>query len=233
MVELYLAIIYGALVSLLHFSSDYLTLKLSRYKERLLSFGAGISITYLFLEILPLINEVAQNLRTWSYISILAGFASFHLIEKYVYQHAKREELFHKLKQVHSLGFFVYYFIVGIVLFYLIAQDTMAGTLFLIPILFHSSISSASAKEIHEDIKENKYWRLFLSSSTILGVLTFYLLNISLPFIFSALGFVIGILFYIIIKDILPEQTEGDPKYFVLGLVLFLMLIISLKRIGF
>jgi len=228
---MYLAIIYGTLVSLLHFFSDYFSLKLIKYKEKLLSFGAGISIAYLFLELLPQIHEASKSLRELGYISILVGFASFHLLEKYVYQHVEGEKLFKKLKQVHSIGFFIYYFIVGIVLYYITNQNFVAGTLFLIPVLFHASISSASAKEIHEDIKENKYWTLFLSSSTILGVLAFYFFNVPLTIIFTSLGFVIGALFYIIIKDILPEQKEGDPRYFVLGTILFLALIIILERI--
>lgn len=228
---MYLAIIYGTLVSLLHFFSDYFSLKLIKYKEKLLSFGAGVSIAYLFLELLPQIHEAVKPLRELSYISILIGFASFHLLEKYIYQHAKAEQLFKKLKQVHSIGFFIYYFIVGIVLYHITNQSLVAGSLFLIPVLFHASISSASAKEIHEEIKENKYWKLFLSSSTILGVLVFYFFNIPLIVIFILLGFVIGALFYIIIKDILPEQKEGDPKYFILGAIIFLALIIILKRI--
>ncbi len=228
---MYLEIIYGIVISLLHFFSDYIGLKLLKYKEKLLSFGAGISITYLFLDLLPLIHETVQNLREISYISILVGFASFHLVEKYVYQHTKKSQLIDKLKKIHSIGFFVYYFIVGIILYYLTNQDILAGSLFLIPVLFHSSISSASAREIHKEIKKNKYWRIFLSSSTIFGVLVSYFLNIPLTIVFVLLGFVVGALFYIIIKDILPEQKEGDPKYFIIGAILFVIIIIILRRI--
>ena len=220
---------YGAFIWILHYLSDYISLKFIKYKDKILSFAAGISITYLFLELLPQIHEEnIEKLRTISYVSIIIVFSIFHLLEKYVYQHSNKEELFERLKHIHTFGFFVYYLIIGAVLYYLMESSLKAGTLFLIPILFHSTISSASSKELHEDIKVNKYIRITVSSSTIIGILIAYYIGVTQSVYYGILGFVIGALFYIIIKDILPEQKEGDPKYFLVGMALFIILLIMI-----
>ncbi len=223
-----IGLLYAGLISLMHILSDYISLKLKRYREKILSFAAGVSITYLFLHLLPFIHESVKYLRDLSYVSILAGFTFFHLIEKYIYQHREAEKRIKELKEVHSIGFFIYYFIVGIVLFYVTNQNLVEGTLLFFPILFHSTISSASTREIHAEIKENLLWRILVSSSSLLGALFFFFFNVPLTIMFSLLGVVVGGLFYIIIKDILPEEKEGDPKYFILGMILFVILILSL-----
>ncbi len=221
-----LTLIYGLIISILHYLSDFISLKFIKYKEKILSFGAGISITYLFLELLPQMHEATKSLRGIGYISILVGFALFHLIEKYVYQHSKREERIEKLRHIHSAGFFIYYFIIGVVLYYFIERSPVEGTLFLIPLVFHSAVSSASFQEIHKKLREKQHVRLFLSSSTIMGVLIAIYIGVSQNIYYAMLGFVVGVLFYIIIKDILPEQKEGDPKYFLAGMILFVLLLL-------
>ncbi len=223
-----IGLIYAALISIAHLMSDYISLRLKVYREKLLSFGAGVSIAYLFLHLLPMIHDSVQYLRELSYVSILVGFSFFHLVEKFIYQHSESEKRINQLKEVHGIGFFLYHFIVGIVLYYITTQDIVAGTLLFIPVLFHSTISSASTKEIHAEIKENFFWRLLVSSSSVLGALLFMVFNVPPTILFSLLGAVVGGLFYIIIKDILPEEKEGDPKYFILGVILFVILIFSI-----
>lgn len=222
----WITLVYGLIISTLHYLSDFISLRFIKYKDKILSFGAGVSITYLFLELLPMIHEATYVLSKTSYISILVGFALFHLIEKYVYQHSKRDERIEKLKHIHSAGFFIYYFIIGIVLYHLMENNLVQGTLFLIPLVFHSAVSSASFQEIHKELKEKQHIRLFLSSSPIMGILIAIYIGVSQNVYYSMLGFVVGALFYIIIKDILPEQKEGDPKYFLAGMILFVLLLL-------
>src|SRR3989338_3027695 len=208
----FITLIYGLIISILHYLSDFISIRFIKYKEKILSFGAGISIAYLFLELLPQMHETVNALKKISYISILIGFASFHLAEKYVYQHSRRDERIEKLGHIHSAGFFIYYLIIGIVLYYLTEKSLVEGTLFLIPIVFHSAVSSASFKEIHGRLKEKWHIKVFLSSSTIIGILIAIYIGVSQNVYYAMLGFVVGALFYVIIKDILPEQKEGDPK---------------------
>lgn len=215
-----LAVSFALLISILHYLSDFISLKLIRYRGKILPFAAGLSITYIFLELLPLVYIDIENLRNIAYIFILSGFTIFHVMEKYVYQHSRSQERLTKLMHVHSLGFFVYYTMIGIVLFVL-AQNPRGGILFMIPILFHSTISSASFKEIHADLKESRVIRLFLASSTLIGVFIAGVFPVSLQVYYAMLGFVVGVLFYIIIKDIVPEKEEGDPMYFLAGIVIF------------
>ena len=50
------------------------------------------------------------------FIFLLVGFSVFHLVEKLVYQHAEAARLAWELKEVHSIDFFIYHFIVGVAL---------------------------------------------------------------------------------------------------------------------
>jgi len=222
----FITLAYGLIIGILHYLSDFISLRFIKYKEKILSFGAGISITYLFLELLPQIHEATPILRKISYISLLVGFALFHLVEKYVYQHSKREKIIEELRHIHSTGFFLYHFIIGMVLYHLMENNITQGTLFLIPIVFHSAVSSASFKEIHAELKEKWHIKALLSTSTIMGILIAIYLGVSQNVYYSMLGFVVGALLYIIIKDILPEQKEGDPKYFLAGMIIFVLLLL-------
>jgi hypothetical protein len=83
-----LALALAFLLGFLHFFSDMIRFSEDERKYRIISFAAGISISYLFLDLLPHTYEAAIHLREWVFVFLLLGFALFHLVEKYIYQHA-------------------------------------------------------------------------------------------------------------------------------------------------
>jgi len=199
---------------------------------RIFSFAAGISISYLFLDLLPHTYDAATSLKKWVFVFLLIGFSIHHLIEKYVYHHAEADKLAWELHIVHSIGFFFYYFIVGIVVKDLIQENVLEGALFMIPIGLHATLSTASLAQIHGDIRENPGVKIILTLPTLLGVLFAMFISIPAAANIIMVSTIAGILLYIFVKEFIPEKKKGEPLFFLLGLGLFFafFLIIHLIR---
>ncbi|NIM91549.1 MAG: hypothetical protein GTO17_11450 [Candidatus Aminicenantes bacterium] len=218
----FLALALAFLLGLLHFFSDMIRFSEDERKYRIISFAAGISISYLFLDLLPHTYEAAVLLREWVFVFLLLGFALFHLVEKYIYQHADQKKLAKELKEVHSISFFVYYFLVGIVLENKLQASVLEGTLFLIPVGLHAGLSTASLSRIHGEIRENLWAKIALSSSSLLGVAFAILVHIPSLLDNISISLIAGVLLYIIVKEFLPEKRKGQPIFFIFGIILFL-----------
>ena len=150
------------------------------------------------------------------------------MIEKYLYQHEEKERLIEELKEAHSLVFFVYHFVVGMVLVNITLRNITEGILLFIPLLFHLSITNVSLREIHHSLIERKFARFFLCLSTILGILFASFIQISAMLYFTLFAFIGGAILYIVVREEIPEEKRGKPGYFILGTFLYTLLIILL-----
>lgn len=217
-----IALSAGLFLGLVHFLSEGLSPKNEAHKYRIISFAAGISIAYLFLNLLPHTYEAASQLKEWVFVFLLLGFTVFHLIEKVTYQHADQDKLARELKEIHSVSFFVYYFLVGIVINDELQADLLNGILFLIPITLHAALSTASLSRIHGEVRESIGIKISLSASSLLGVV--FALFVPIPHILDhiLISVIAGVLLYIIVKEFLPEKRHGQPLFFIMGMVLFL-----------
>ena len=167
----------GFLLGIIHFFSEKLAPPEGAHRYRVISFAAGISIAYLFLNLLPHTYEAAGHLKNFVFIFLLLGFVLFHLAEKFIYKHADKKKLARELKEIHSISFFLYYFMIGIVLFDKTKISLWEGMLLFIPIALHAALSTVSLSQIHGDIRESSATRILLSLSSILGYSQF--LNLS------------------------------------------------------
>lgn len=220
-----LPVVLGLVLAVVHYFSDRIHPEDPVIKHKLVSFVAGISITYIFLLLLPEVYKGIESLEKFLFLFILAGFASFHLIEKHIYQHESKETLHEELRVAHSAMFFFYHLIIGIILVGLVNINAVGGILFFVPILFHTAVSSASLKGIHISIRKTILLKIILSCSTLFGVLIAYFVMVPSPVLHSLLGFIVGSLLYIVIRDSIPKETEGKAIYFVLGVVVYALII--------
>ena len=216
------SLILGLLLGVIHFFSDKFKPEEGEKHYRIFSFAAGISIAYLFLDLLPHTYEAATHLKSSVFIFLLIGFALFHLSEKYLYQHNVKDRLAStKLQSLHTIAFFIYYFMVGLVLCEKAHSGYFDALLFLLPVGIHAALSTASLSEIHGEFNELLGLKLLLSSSCLLGVILALFLPISPTVNNILVSFIAGILLYIFVKEFLPEKKEGQPIFFVIGVVLF------------
>ncbi|UCC91446.1 MAG: hypothetical protein JSV39_04005 [Candidatus Aenigmatarchaeota archaeon] len=220
-----LSVVLGLILAAVHYFSDRFEPEDPAIKHRLVSFVAGISITYIFLLLLPKVYTGIESLDKFLFLFILAGFACFHLIEKHIYQHESKDILHEELRIAHSAMFFFYHLVIGILLVELVNINVVGGVLFFVPILFYTAVSSASLKGIHISIRERILLKIVLSFSTLFGVLIAYFVMVPSNILHAFLGFVVGSLLYIVIRDSIPKESEGKAIYFVLGVVVYALVI--------
>jgi hypothetical protein len=220
-----LAVILGLVLAVVHYFSERIEPRDPVKRHKLVSFVAGISITYIFLQLFPKVYIGIESLHEFLFLFILAGFACFHLIEKHIYQHESKEILHEDLRITHSAMFFFYHLVIGILLVELVSINLVGGILFFIPILFHTAVSSASLKGIHVSIRESILLKILLSFSTLFGVIIAYFISVPPHVLYSFLGFVLGSLLYVVIRDSIPKETEGKAIYFVLGIIAYAFII--------
>ncbi len=223
-----IAIIFGLLISITHYFSEIICQRCRTGKEYspLFSFSAGISTTYIFLHLFPKFSIGAAETSQYLFISVLAGFVILHLVEKYIYQHSPEEKLLRELALEDSVISFIYHIFIGIVIVSLFSQSFTEGLLFSMIVLLYTSISTLPV-----DAPKINSMRVAVASSTLIGVLlaSFVLKDItpaSQPMVYySLMGFIIGALSFTVTRHSLPHGKKGSPLYFILGVVLYSVLI--------
>jgi len=219
-----LAIFFGIVIAIAHYFSDKIH-ESKRYKIEIMSLGAGISLAYLLLVLLPELYEGVQQMHKLLFLFVLFGALSFHLIEKYIYQHAMKKKLIAELSISHSISFFIYHFIIGVVLVSLLEKNIVYGILLFAPILSYTAVGQVSLKEIHAKVTEKKAVKVFLSCSTLIGVVEALIIGITGTLFYALLGFVAGAMLYHVMRESIPSEKDGNPIFFLIGTLAYALLI--------
>ncbi len=227
-----LEFIFGIILSLTQYFNTRLLKKFHKYRVHLISFAAGLSSSYLFLLLLPEVYNGFLVLENFMFLILFIGFVSIHITEKYIYKHVDKKRINQDVRTVHHITFFIYHFIIGIILVSFLKQSIRMGTLFFIPIWFHTTVSSIALTEIyHKHIKERTITKLLLSLSAILGITLAVLVMTPTIIYFTLLALITGALTYIIVKDLTPKGKEGNINMFILGVISYSLIIIITRLI--
>ncbi len=217
-----LILFFAAILCLVSFFSYAFQKNVEKFHQKIISFSAGIFITYIFLNLFPELIKTTQEIGSNAFTLMLAGFLLFHLLEKYLYQHIKNKDALMKdLAELHLLGFFFDHFVVGMVLFFALnTENIIIGSVVFLPLFFHTISSSLALQHIFEKFNKNILVNIFLSASPMLGVLFIYFLNPLAQVYHSIFSFSIGTLFYVVFRDTIPSASEENAKYFIAGVIL-------------
>ena len=223
----FLPVIYSVILGVIHFFNEKIQIRQEYVRIRVISFIAGISVTYMFLTLLPEVYDGFEVFDRVIFISLLAGFTISHITEKYIYQHSAPQALKESLSGVHSVAFFIYYFFIGVILVRLNQINTLNAVLFFLPVMFYSAVGILSLERIHAKIWEKSSVKLFLSTSSLAGVLfADFILQFST--LFDLLfAFVIGTFLYTALMDFVPREAKGRPEYFTLGVLIYTLVIVA------
>lgn len=218
-----LAIILGIIMSIGHYLSQEFSKKWHKtnYYTPLLSLSAGISVSYVFISLLPKFIEGAA-INRFLPISILVSFVLFHFVEKYIYQHAPEEKLLKEIALEDSAISFVYHFIVGMLVVVFLTQSTTEGILFFIPVFFYTFISTLPV-----DHSESRIIKIIVALSTLLGIIFMsYVYTTLTPIVmFSLIGFIIGAVSFTVFRHSIPSGKEGKPIFFIIGVIAYTALL--------
>lgn len=223
-----LGYILALALSIIDFFTEGLFSKPSPNKMKFISFSAGVSVSYIFLIMLPEIYIEGVSINRLLFLAVLFGFGIFHIIEKYIRQNFTGPELRKEHRFVHSATSFIYFFVVGFILVKITEANIVDSTLLFIPIALHIIIDSLprrSTKKYH--------LRVLHASSAFLGAIAAGFIDIGAAGNTALLGFVGGGLLYMVVRESLPRGREGKPLYFVMGLLLFTAVIMVLWNIDY
>lgn len=220
-----LPIVFSLILAAVHFFNEKIQIHQDYVRIRVISFVAGISVTYVFLNLLPEVYKGFELVDRLIFISLLGGFTAAHLTEKYVYQHSAPQTLREDLGGLHSLAFFLYHFFIGVILVDLSKSSSLDSVLFFLPVLFYSAVGLLSLEKIHPKIWERPAVKFILSLSTLAGVL-FADAFLGIQPIFSLLfSFIVGVFLYVALIDFVPKETRGRPAYFALGVLIYTLIL--------
>ena len=218
-----LAILTLALsLSFLNYFSHKFSKIFSKYRYKILSFGAGNLIALIFLILLPEIIEKSDTGIVL--LLLLLGFTFFHVLEKFLYQHNRdKKELYRELKYLHQTGFFIDHFMIGFILTSTLSLDSIFRFLILIP-LYLQTISSSFSLEFMDKKEKTKFNKIILSSAPFAGAVTSLALHVNTNTQSYFFAFIIGMLLYIVSRDIIPRKKRGNPLLFMVGVSLIILI---------
>ena len=139
---------------------------------------------------------------------------------------------------------FTYHLLVGIILVGLLFIEFLAAFLFFIFAWFRIIISNRSERhiiftdlEIYEesDFGKNLIKKTILGLSALTGVFIGLLSELILPvkieleLIYILFSFISGVILYTIVREVIPEKEKGNPLYFLVGAVGFIIIILFIK----
>ncbi len=221
-------IIIAVIMGLTDFVGHKISGLAAGHRDSFLSFSAGLLISLLFLILVP--GVISIGFPEFSFFFILIGFLLMHLIEKYIYNHImNKQELLEDLKVVHIIGFGLDNFLVGFIIASFVELDFFLVIELSFPLFLQMLTSSISLDSIDTRLSEkySKYSKIILSVLPILGAILGIILEFEHLVTNYVLAFVLGILFYMIIRDVLPQRGKGRSVLFISGnlIVIFLWLI--------
>ena len=221
--------ILALILSIVDFFTEGLFSKASPGKMKFISFSAGVSVSYIFLVLLPEIYSGAIAINQLLFLAVLFGFGVFHLIEKYIRQNFTGPALRKEHRAIHSTTSFVYFFVVGFLLVKLVESDSsLSSVLLFVPIMLHIVIDSLPRRHT-----KKHYLRALSASSPFLGAILASFIDVGTAGNVILLGIVGGALLYTVVRESLPRDREGKPLYFITGLLIFTVLILLLWNVGF
>jgi len=214
-------------LALVHFLAEELEDFTQGYQEQIISFASGVSITYIFVELIPEFASMVDGATKMAFVPALLGFSSIHLAEKYFSRKGYSQEVVReRYGEVHSAFLFLYHTAIGFLIASLVTESAVSGLLFFLPMILHVAVSSFSMSELHEDIARKPVVKLTISAAPLLGYILHNYRVLS-PGLFPQLfGLVIGMFIYVVVRDSIPRGEEGKPVEYVLGLASYLAVIV-------
>jgi zinc transporter ZupT len=90
------------IITIIHFIGEKISEHLKKWHIPLESFGAGLMVGILFLELLPLISDGEEFLGLYVYIPLFVGFIFIAIVEKIIYRRVFKKELITPLDQLND-----------------------------------------------------------------------------------------------------------------------------------
>lgn len=217
MEEWQLPIVAGFLLSLIHIIGPGIERFVRGKHIEITSLSAGMFLAYIFLDAFESIAEAHVNIGKTVLMAFFAGFAVYHILSKYLYQHIKdRKKLESGLDELKYVGAVLDSVFAGFAL--AIILDVNRPVYFaLIPFLLHTFSATLAFQAHHKHFRTPEPAKILLAFSPLLGAVIGSILLFETGAFYHLLAFVTGAVTYIAVRHMLPRGEEGDLGYFIIG----------------
>ncbi len=218
-----------------------------RHQRRVLSFGAGLTIAYVFVHLLPELEAAREVLGANAarmslpfpslrvYLAVLIGFMSFYGLEQLAARtrapagfEAPRGAEARPGRSIHVAGFFVYICLVGYLAVRSLEEGSTPIALYAVALGLHFlSLDYALSREYGSWYKNSV--RYVFALAPLAGWAVGILVEFSDFFTAALLGFMSGGIILNAIASELPKEKEGRFWYFCCGGALYTVLLIILS----
>ncbi|MEA2070025.1 MAG: hypothetical protein U9O98_01905 [Asgard group archaeon] len=271
-IEWVVPILMALAITLLHFLGEKISQHLRQLHYELESFGSGLIVGIIFLELLPHLYTGFENLDTYSlgdyiFIPMLIGFTIVALAEKFVYRKLindlKREirqqeidpsnndenknnqtqknenkqiflsvidseELECEYTEQHAIfegiALIIHSLVIGLLVTLIFDTEWEAAFILIMPFFIRAFTLSFSSEQYLEELddKQENVIRIISFLAPIIGAAIglVLLFNIIILYLFYSLA--LGLIMYIVVRDMLPLGKKGKPFLFLSGILIAL-----------
>jgi hypothetical protein len=221
---LLISLVVVVIMALVHVLGEIFSEHIERFHIELRSFGAGLMVGTFFLEILPQLAVGETYLSSFIYLPFLGGFVLIHVLEKLVYQHAIGDaEMAKDVARFEALALAAYELLVGIIVVVFFATYGDVASLIIAPFFVRTFALSVFSRHVSEKIG-SVLNRVISAVAPIVGVLIGFLLIENKTQLYLVFSVTMGVILYVVIRDMIPTGREGTPIYFVLGALMSMVI---------
>lgn len=198
--------------------------------HRILGYTAGVIIGVIAFDILPEIfkslNE--QNISPeWAMIALVAGFLTFHIVERSILMHNAQEDEYGAHHHPHvglasALALTAHSFLDGVGIGIGFQVNSSVGIAVAIAVIAHDfsdGLNTVSLMLVHKNERSATFKVLLLDAlAPVLGAMSTLLFTIPDKALIIYLGFFAGFLLYIGASEILPEAHSKHSSYSTIGM---------------
>ena len=239
-------VIYTAIAALLlavtHLFAEKLNFEVFP-RSKWLSFAGGVSVAYIFMHLLPelqewqeVLQEKTQSLsflRHQSYLIALLGLAIFYGLERAAkissasHRDTDNEEMEESMSVfwLHIGSFGVYNALIGYLLTHREEESVMSLLLFTVAMAFHFLVNDYGLMDHYKDAYR-KEGRWIVTAAVIGGWLVGALTDLPEVWISVVFAFVAGSTILNVLKEELPEERKSNFWTFSLGIIIYSTLLI-------
>ena len=216
------SLILAGILSFADYVTEHIYSKKVRANQKLISFSAGIAISYIILNLFPEISTYSLIDGKKIFLYALLGFVSLNMVEQYVSKglQIKNPTSYHK--NIHVIYFFVYNIFIGIVLVSFALEGLTQTLLFFVPFLLYIIVEILP----QEFGFKSSIFKVFYSMAPLFGALVgISYIDFTTSFFGELIAFITGTLLYIVIRESLPSDKAEKPLYFMIGILFYKLII--------
>ena len=210
-----------------------------RHHRKVLSFGAGVSVAYVFIHLLPelaaareVFTEITEHLSLpfpeyRVYLSAMIGFILFYGLDHMVAWSRKTKEESSSTERrgdtvfwLHIGGFSVYVWLVSYLMVRSIEEETVPIALYAVAMAFHFLLIEHSLRNEHASLFD-RTGRYVLAIAPLAGWIMGVAMDLPKSMVITLLGVVSGSIIMNTLIMELPKEKEGKFWPFLLGGILY------------